>query len=366
MGKRRDWKKISEAVEKIKELGFSYKDGARQFNIKVRDIYDYNRRFNKEGNRSDKRGDGKSSSKSDARSSLPDDVQQLIVDYRREHPDHGFKRIEETLKSKYLVVVRRKQIRQVLKENDLLETLDSSFDREPATKKGSKRFEASFPRQLYQMDVTYVYIRGIRVLYLVVIIDDYSRFVVAADLCHDQRADTLIGVLHNAIAHHGKPQKLLTDQGSGFYSWSSNQTVFEHYLDEHHIEHIVSEPHSPQSQGKVERVIQTIKKELLGRVNFSGYADARGGIVDYVRSYNFERAHQGINGARPADRFYGVIGETSRIESELVGNDLDFSKGYLVFKVEDHQLSVVCSCQGFQIFWDGKLLKEDHGHDTYH
>jgi hypothetical protein len=49
-----------------------------------------------------------------------------------------------------------------------------------------------------------------------------------------------------------------------------------------------------------------------------------------------------------------------------MGKDLDFSKGYLVFKVEDHHLSVVCSSQGLQVFWDGKLLKEAHGHELEH
>ncbi len=356
MGKRREWDKIGEAVEKFDELGLNFKEGAKQFNIKVSDIYEYNRilkKGEKEGNKSV--GD-KPSSDSGKKSKLPDDLKRLIVEYRRDHPDHGFKKIEDNLKSKHLVVVSRKQIRQVLKENGLLETLDSSFDRGPA--KGSRRFEANYPRELYQMDVTYVYIKGIRVLYLVVIIDDYSRFIVAADLCHDQRGDTLIGVLHNACFHHGKPHKLLTDQGSGFYTWSRNQTLFQHYLNEHLIEHIVSDPHSPQTQGKVERVIQTIKKELMGHVHFSGYADARQGILDYVKSYNFDRPHQGIQGARPADRFYGVIGETSRIESKLMGKELDFSKGYLVFKVEDHNLSVICSSHGLQIFLDGSLLKK--------
>jgi len=351
MGKRREWDKIGEVVEKIKELGLNLKEGAKQFNIKVADIYEYNRLF--------KKGKTKQSpSDSVKKSSLPDDLVQLIVEYRRDHPDHGFKKIEDNLKSKHLVVVSRKQIRRVLKENGLLETLDSSFDREAGSAKGSRRFEANYPRELYQMDVTYIYIKGMPALYLVVIIDDYSRFIVAADLCHDQRGDRLIGVLHNACLHHGKSDKLLTDQGSGFYTWSRNQTLFQHYLDEHHIEHIVSDPHSPQTQGKVERVIQTIKKELMGRVHFSGYADARQGILDYVRGYNFDRPHQGIKGARPADRFYGVIGETSRIESELMGKELDFSKGYLIFKVEDHALSVVCSSQGLQVFLDGELLKK--------
>ena len=123
-------------------------------------------------------------------------------------------------------------ISSVLKEAGLLETCDSSFDREPAPAKGSRRFEAQYPGELWQMDVTYVYIRKIPVLYLVVIIDDHSRFCVGAVLCRDQRADTLIGVLHNACTAYGVPKKLLTDQGSGFYSWSREQTQFQEYLDD--------------------------------------------------------------------------------------------------------------------------------------
>lgn len=357
MGERRDWDKIGDAVKKIKELGLSFKDGAEQLKIKVGDIYEYNRRKNKEGEEITKPSTEKASSDSEPRSKLPEDLQELILDYRREHPDHGFRRIEDELKKKHLVVVPRKQIRQVLKEHGLLETLDSSFDREAGNKKGARRFEADFPRELYQMDVTNVYIKGIPVLYLIVVIDDHSRFILAADLSHDQRGDTLIGTLHNACVRYGKPRKLLTDQGSGFYTWSRNRTLFQHYLDEQRIEHIVSEPHSPQTQGKVERVIQTIKKELIRRIHFSGYTDARQGILDYVKSYNFDRPHQGIGGARPADRFYGVVGETSRIESELMGKELDFSKGYLVFKMEDHSLSVIYSSRGLQVFLDGKLLE---------
>jgi len=42
-------------------------------------------------------------------------------------------------------------------------------------------------------------------------------------------------------------------------------------------------------------------------------------IRAFIRSYNFDRPHQGIGGQRPADRFHDVVGEVSRVESELVG-----------------------------------------------
>lgn len=186
MGKRRNWDEVGEIVAKIKELGLSRKEGADQFGIKSWALYEYNRRQQGGGKGGSGEGGSEENRCGKEAVSLPDEVLELIVDYRRENPDHGFKRIQDELKKKHLVVVTRKQIRAVLKGYGLLDVLDSSFDRKEPPK-GSRRFEAGCPRELYQMDVTYVYITGISVLYLVVIVDDYSRFCVAADLSRDQK-----------------------------------------------------------------------------------------------------------------------------------------------------------------------------------
>jgi transposase InsO family protein len=293
--------------------------------------------------------------------SLPGDVGELILSYRREHPSHGFKRIQDLLKQKHLVVVTRKQIRRVLKEAGLLESCDSSFDRQEGKGKGTRRFEAAYPGEIWQMDVTYVYISRIPVLYLALIIDDYSRYCIAGELVRDQRAETLIAVLHNAVTEYGAPQKLLTDQGSGFYSWSREQTRFQEYLDEQKIEHIVAEPHSPQTQGKVERMIQTFRDELLSRVRFTGFEDARAQIHSYVESYNVDRPHQGIGGSRPADRFHGVAGEVARVETQLAGREMDLERGYVIYKFQEHRVCVCSRAAGIEVYLDGKLLKEADG-----
>jgi transposase InsO family protein len=381
MGNQINWEQVGELAEKIKEQGLSLVEGARAFGIPVWRLYDLSRRQKQNAGSPATSSEAgvEQAAKTDTKqtliegencatlgnepgsfklSPLPEQVQRLIIEYRTENPDAGFKRIEDRLKGEHLVVVSRKQIRHVLKIHDLLKGHDSSFDRPAKAAKGSRRFEAGYAGEMYQMDVTYVYLTGIPVLYLVVILDDYSRFCVGAELCHDQKGQSLIGVLHNSCIRHGKPRKLLTDQGSGFYSWSAQQTLFQQYLDEQKIEHIVSDPHSPQSQGKVERLNQTIKRECLGRVRFNSFNEAAQGIADYIRGYNFGRPHQGIDGFRPADRFYGVIAERSRIEAGLTGRQIDFSKGYCIFKLQDHCISVVSSAEGIVVLLDGKLLQE--------
>jgi len=362
MGKSYNKEKIEEIVTKIKEMGMSYVDGANAFGIPVGRIYEFNRR-KKRGDKIGKVTETETETMTAEtsafdKSPLPTEVQKLIIEHRKQNPDHGFKRIEDHLKGDRLLVVKRKQIRQVLKAHGLLEQHDSSFDREQPGAKGTRRFEASYAGELYQMDVSHVYLKGIPVLYLVIVVDDYSRYCVGAELCYDHRGDTLIGVLHNACVVHGTPRKLLTDQGTGFYSWGEKQTLFQQYLDDRKIEHIVCDPHSPQTQGKVERLIQTVKRECFGKIRFNGYADARRSLADYIRDYNCGRPHQGISGFRPADRFHGVIGERSRIEADLAGREIDFSKGYCIFKVERHCVGIVSSGEGIQVLLDGKLLQE--------
>lgn len=366
---RRDWSKIGEIAEKIKELGLSVKEGAKRFDIEPAVLYEYNKRRRRDRKEvalevSDKKESSETGDSDAAKGveespvALPGDVAELIRAYRRENPRYGFKRIQDILKGKYLVIISRKQIRNILRAAGLLETCDSSFDREEEPSKGMRRFEAARPGEIWQMDVAYLFIPRIPVLYLVVIIDDHSRFCVAAELCHDQRAQTLAGVLHEACIRHGIPQKLLTDQGSGFYSWSKEQTLFQEYLDDQKIEHIVAEPHSPQSQGKVERLIQTIRKDFLSQAKLISFEDAQVQIRSFRDSYNTDRPHQGIGGGRPVDRFYGVAGEVEQAESQLAGRELDLSRGYVIYKVEEHRICIVWGVSGLQVHLDGKLLKE--------
>lgn len=370
MSKKYDREKIGEIIQKITKLNMSYIDGANEFGIPVRDIY----RYNSESKRSIKAScaddapndltSNTSANHADEEknervtiSSLPTDVQSAIINYRQENPDHGYRKIEDYLQDHYFIKVQRKQIRKLLKAHGLAKTLDSSFDREAITEKGTRRFEASSAQELYQMDISYVYIKKLPVCYLILILDDYSRFCVGYQLAHDQKSLTMINALHQSIDRYGKPQKLLTDQGRCFYSWSFEETLFQRYLQDMKIEHIVSDPHSPQTQGKVERMTQTIQKELLQKVRFKSYDHAQSELESYIHRYNYQRPHQGIDGMCPSDRFHSIAYETVKAESALLSPNIDLSKGYLILKDIHRTLSVTFRDKTMQVFLDGVLLK---------
>jgi len=368
MSKKYDKQQIGEIVKKINEVGMSYAEGATEFNIPIRHIYRYNNETKESPDLSaDETRHGREVEESQTNqanhetvktevSSLPAAIQSIIINYRKENPEHGYRRIEDYLRDKYFIKVARKQIRKILKAHGLAKLLDSSFDQEAEPAKGSGRFEAGGPRELYQMDLSYVYISGWPVFYLILIIDDYSRFCIGYDLVSDRNGLTMITALNRSIDRYGKPQQLLTDQGSCFYSWSFEQSLFQKYLDDMKIEHIVSDPHSPQTQGKVERLTQTIQKELLQKVRFKSYDHAQCEIEAYIHRYNYNRPHQGIGGLCPSDRFQGISAETSDIEKSLLCSSLDLSKGYLILKDTIRTLSVVFDQTTVQVLLDGKLL----------
>lgn len=377
---KRRWtrEQTAKIIEQTNQLGISYKQAAQRFGIPVWRIYRFNCKNNSKNFGkgdvdcqqncsdvivSDITGTDKNDLSNGAAEdiSLPEQVREIIVAYKRENPYCGFKRIEQHLRNKFFLVIPRKRIRRVLKEAGLLELNDSSFDRAQPEAKGTRRFEAGGPCELYQMDITYVYITGLKVLYLIDVLDDHSRFCLCSVLRSDQSADTLIEVLHDAITEYGKPVKLLTDEGSAFYSWSGEKTKFQHYLDDLQIEHIVADPHSPTTTGKVERFHQTIKTELIRKVKFSDYADAVKKIKAYVRYYNYERPHQGLGGARPADRFMGVAAGRALAQKALVDKELNVGKGYLIFKSGAHEVSMALKPdEAPEIFVNGVLYCAQH------
>ena len=84
MGKRRDWSKVGEVVEKTRELGLSYQEGAKRFGVRVRDLYDYNERRKREKAEVEGKTTEPSSpqevptERKDRGAQLPEEVQHLL------------------------------------------------------------------------------------------------------------------------------------------------------------------------------------------------------------------------------------------------------------------------------------------------
>lgn len=237
----------------------------------------------------------------DAVSPVPPPQRDLVLQVKGEHPEMGPAQIRNQLRRFHGVSLSHKTIGKILKDAGHKLEVRAGAEEEAVL----QRFEMERPNELWTMDVKEFYVHDLKV-YLVDILDDYSRFVVGYGLFQEMTVERALSVLREAIARHGKPERVLTDRGREFHVWGG-ESAFTRYLEGEGIAHSLARPHHPQTCGKIEALHGSLTKELLGRVRFDSFTQAAREIAAWYQRYNFERTHMGIGGVTPADRYFGLV-----------------------------------------------------------
>ncbi len=162
------------------------------------------------------------------------------------------------------------------------------------------------PHQLWATDASYFRVVGWGYYYLVTVMDDFSRFILAWKLQEDMTTDSLIEVVQETIDTTGMDDvpvqdrtKLLSDNGSGYVS-----RAFREYLQQVGIRHILASPYHPQTNGKLERYHRTLKTEV-NQVPYEVVSDLEGAIGGFVDFYNHRQYHKALGNVTPADVLHG-------------------------------------------------------------
>ncbi|MBT3328125.1 MAG: transposase family protein, partial [Gemmatimonadales bacterium] len=112
----------------------------------------------------------------------------------------------------------------------------------------NQRFESVRPSHLWHLDFVHRHINRANTFTLI-LIDDYSRFVVGHGVDDAERADMVIQTFSNAVTRHGKPEMVMHDKGSAFWSWRGISR-FTRLLTELGVDQVVAE--HKEWNGKVE------------------------------------------------------------------------------------------------------------------
>jgi putative transposase len=212
------------------------------------------------------------------------------------------------------------------------------------------RYEAVRPGQLWHMDFLHRYIHTQKI-FLLAFIDDFSRYVPGWALDDAERADAVIDSFEAAVARHGKPEAVMSDGGSAFWSWKGSSR-FTRILEEYGVDQLIAT--TPQLNGKSEVFNANIQKELFNRIVFADIADLRRHLGPHFHWYNHHRTHHALGGLLvPADRFYGRVDEVlARIESGAgVSDPLDLAVRTLdLFRVVSHRGKPEIWLMGRKIF----------------
>jgi putative transposase len=210
---------------------------------------------------------------------ITEEERKLVIDAKKDNP-LGAVNLEAILKEDGVFMGHNK-IHKILKKEGLAKD-------EPKKKNQRKwvRYERRHSNSLWHAD--WAEEGNDKVL---LIEDDASRFLAGFGVFPNATTENSVALLEKAIQQHGTPRQLMTDHGTPFVSIERENcpepepNAFEKFLKEHKIKHIKARVKHPQSNGKVERLVQTIKKH---KVDFGGSWDK---AVEY---YNFRRPHMSL------------------------------------------------------------------------
>jgi transposase InsO family protein len=120
------------------------------------------------------------------------------------------------------------------------------------------RWQRHHPNSLWQMDLSD---QKVKDNYLFAVIDDCSINCLALVKLKQVSTAIINKILDELIAKYGKPREILTDNGSVF-GLRSKHSKFDRWCRKRGIVHIRTAIHSPTTTGKIERLFQTLSKEL--------------------------------------------------------------------------------------------------------
>jgi transposase InsO family protein len=160
-----------------------------------------------------------------------------------------------------------------------------------------RRFVYPAPNACWQLDATEYVLTGGRRCVILQLIDDHSRYAVASHVAASETAKDAIAVFDKAVAAHGVPQRLLSDNGLALNPTRRGvigQLVA--HVSALGTEPITGKPHKPTTQGKNERFHQTLFRYLDKQPLAATLAQLQTQVDAFDHIYNTERPHQGLPG----------------------------------------------------------------------
>ena len=169
-----------------------------------------------------------------------------------------------------------------------------------------RRYEKTRPNIQWHMDLKQSNLADGTTVYICIVIDDHSRYVLLALVGLEKTASFTAQAVKDAVDQAGKPEEIMTDNGREFVSpWEQSQTEFGQLLDQLEIDHLTSPPYYPQANGKAEAFIKTLNRELLSQHSFVSLQELQTAVDEFLIYYNNYRGHSSLGWQAPVTRFAG-------------------------------------------------------------
>jgi len=256
---------------------------------------------------------------------IPNEERRILA-VAREYPDLSSRQLSAWITDHEGFAVSESTVYRILKREGLVKRQEIQ-----PTAANEYHTKTTRPHQMWATDASYFKVVGWGYYYLVTVMDDYSRFILGWKLQKDMSANSLIEAVQNAVDATGMTDvpvedrtKLLSDNGAGYVS-----RAFRDYLNLVGIGHILAAPYHPQTNGKVERYQQSLKKQV-NQLPYELPGHLERAIDDFVDYYNYRRYHKALGNVTPADVLYGrkdqILERRKEVRAQTINRRRDYNR----------------------------------------
>jgi transposase InsO family protein len=230
---------------------------------------------------------------------IPEQEREELVKVALEQPEKSPRELAFHITDTRDWFISESSVYRILKSRDLITSPTH------IVMKAADRFKDPPARvnELWQTDFSYLKVVHWGWYYLTTILDDYSRYIIAWELCKNMRSDDVERVVLRALDITGlavdERPRLLSDNGSCYVSGDLKE-----FLAEQSITHVRGKPLHPQTQGKIERYHRTMKN-IIKLEHYYSPGELEAHIAEFVDYYNNQRYHESLNNVTPADVYFG-------------------------------------------------------------
>ena len=226
---------------------------------------------------------------------------RLMDEHYLDHPTYGVLQMQDfLLLLGFLVNVKR--VRRLLRKMGLM----AIYPKRNLSKLGSAKYirpyllrglKAVRPNQIWAVDITYIPMTG-GFMYLTAIIDLYSRYVVGWDIFNTLEADNTLEVFKQAVASHGKPDIINSDQGSQFTC-----ALWTEYVEKEEVKISMDGKGRAIDNIFIERLWRTVKQDYVYLHPVNNGTLLFVGLKGFFQKYNNKKPHQGIGRISPVQLY---------------------------------------------------------------
>lgn len=235
------------------------------------------------------------------RKKLEEEILCEIRDIKKIHPLYGYRRTTALVKKKLKKYVNHKRIYRLMKEEKLL--CERKKYKAKRHKPGDRsKPKAKYPNHWWGTDMTKHYIEGYGWLYIVPVLDWYTKEVVGIEISGSCKTEIWKSALENGVlfaCHEGSREysiNLMSDNGS-----QPTSGKYEKTCKRLGINHVTTSYNNPKGNAETESFIKTLKEDCLWINEFDSFEDAKREILSWIDYYNHEYPHSAIGYKSPRD-----------------------------------------------------------------